>query len=405
MARSSRFHAVLAASLAIVACQDEPTGARVSPITGGATTSGDPAVVALVLGGRLSCTATLIAPRVILTAAHCLPETGPRPEVRFGADVTQPELVRAIALARVHAEFDRVALTNDIGVALLDGPAPAGVVPAALPDAAIDGATPGTAIRVVGFGETSVDAHDVGLKREGVAIITASDATTFTLHPDPSQPCHGDSGGPAFASLAGDERVIGVTSAGDASCVEYGRDTRVTGYLDELVRPFIAATAAGSARPGDRCYYAEQCAAGDCLDALDDPSLAFCAPPCAADGSCADGLECLVGSDGRDACYHPPPSPGALGAPCAVSADCATGLCAARAGEAQCTVRCFPDVLDCPAGFECEDSDDGRGASACFSPPDSGGCNAGTGTGELAPLLVLVACGLVRTRNCKGVRT
>ena len=401
----ARWSLTLGALLAVASCQDETPGALRQAITTGTPTSGDPAVVALVLGGRMSCSATLIAPRVILTAAHCLPQTGTRPTVRFGADAESPVLERGILASRVHPAFDRVTLTHDIGVALLDGLAPDGVTPAVLPDRALEGTAVGASIRVVGFGETAVDAGDLGVKREGIAIVDALEATTFTLRPAPSQPCHGDSGGPAFLTVDGLERLVGVTSAGDLLCSTFGRDVRVDAYLDAFIQPFVEATADASVVAGGRCYYEAQCAAGSCVPALDDPALAFCAVPCGVDGACPDGLACLVAADGREACFHEPPSPGALGAPCATGDDCAAGLCAAEPGEAaQCTLRCFPGALECPAGFDCVTYDEGRGASACFSH-EPGGCNAAAGPGGLAPLLVLAVCGFIRTKNKKGVRT
>ena len=93
---------------------------------------------------------------------------------------------------------------------VLAAPAPAGVAPVAL--------SPGVSaaeedeLRLVGFGRSGALARDEGARREGVAAVDAVNAFTLRLRPSPSQPCIGDSGGPAFATIAGVEHLVGVTS-------------------------------------------------------------------------------------------------------------------------------------------------------------------------------------------------
>src|SRR3954471_3808679 len=72
-------HGLAAAGLATaVGCVAPPTlDEAASPIIGGTATTGDPAVVLLVsyppdLSTFDTCTASVIAPKVLLTAAHCL---------------------------------------------------------------------------------------------------------------------------------------------------------------------------------------------------------------------------------------------------------------------------------------------------------------------------------------------
>ena len=58
------------ALLACVLGCDAPSGdTAVAAIIGGTPTTGDPAVVGLVIGGEVACTGTLIDPRVVVTAA------------------------------------------------------------------------------------------------------------------------------------------------------------------------------------------------------------------------------------------------------------------------------------------------------------------------------------------------
>src|SRR5262245_66543983 len=58
----------------LLACEPPaPPTAHQAPITNAADDDGDLGVAALLHGGTLVCTATLVTPRVLLTAAHCLP--------------------------------------------------------------------------------------------------------------------------------------------------------------------------------------------------------------------------------------------------------------------------------------------------------------------------------------------
>jgi hypothetical protein len=167
-------------------------------------------------------------------------------------------------------------------------------------------------------------------------------------------------------------------------CVQFAQHTRVDAHAD-FIAATVARTAAGGAQPGDRCWYADNCATGTCTAALDDPRLSFCATPCA--GGCTEGLTC---SDGL--CRHPAPSPGAAGSTCTAAGDCIDALCVAPSGATAtvCSVRCFSDLpgFTCPGGTACSAAADGE--DACFATPPSDGCNATHGgAGLLLGLLWL----------------
>ncbi|HLL54164.1 MAG TPA: trypsin-like serine protease, partial [Myxococcaceae bacterium] len=167
---SHRTRALLAAFWVVLAgcsgasAPDEAFATSHRPVVNGALDDGDPAVLAL-LGRRtrcakeepmLLCTGTLIAPRVVLTAAHCLQifgEEGPY-EVylggRVGADGGRAALVVA---ARRHPRFDPVSHEHDLALLRLAEPLPVSL-PALPAGASPEALAVGQEVRVVGFGDT-----------------------------------------------------------------------------------------------------------------------------------------------------------------------------------------------------------------------------------------------------------
>ncbi len=346
-------------------------------ITGG-TPASDPAVVALVRADQLVCSGTVIAPHVILTAAHCVT---PLPVIVLGDTLAGER--RTVVAAVVAPGFDPLTLEHD--VALLVVADPLGVAP--VPTATSLGALAvGATIRIVGYGATVVGDATPPARRSGTSRI---DAIDDALHSSaaPEQTCEGDSGGPALF----DGRVVGIASSGDAACTMYANHTRVDLHAD-LIAEVIARATERTSAAGERCLFDLQCADGACLPALDEPRWSFCAPSC-AQAACPDGLACV-----DERCRNPRPSPGAEGAACTTDGDCAGALCLAPSGgdDRVCTLRCFSDLpgFTCPAAERCTAaSDDGE---ACFAPHDDGGCHA---TRDGGGALVLGAVAMVMRRR------
>ena len=365
----------------LVACAVQERSSREQAITNGTVDIGDLAVVALVdADQQVGCTATVVGPHTAITAAHCFLNKPARSlRVMFGSALADGTYT-AVADARTHPSFDPSMLVHDIAMLTFRDDSPAS--PVAFDTRTIDAALVGTSFRVVGFGSTGGATGDSGTKREGTARVSAVGAEEFTAMPNPSQPCRGDSGGPAFLGAGA---IAGVVSRGDNACSDHAVYSRIDVARAVLVDPYLADTAPGTAATGDACFYAGHCAEGACLQANDEPLLWFCSKACSRDDDCPTGMACA-----SDGCRYVEPSPGAVGSSCEQANQCASEVCR----EMVCTKSCNLDPSVCPPGYECK----GAGASQfCLAKPDDncGDCS----TGSNAPVWLVVILWLLRRRS------
>jgi len=359
------------ACLVLTACAAQ-TGTATQPVTNGSDDTGDPAVVALVDDlGNVGCTASVIEAHTAVTAAHCIESFDPRKlRVWSGGGIYS-----AISGGRIDPMYDGATFAND--VAMLTFRDAAQVAPLVLETAM---PVVGDVVRVVGYGTTGAMASDNTMKRAGSAMISDVQAAEYTVMPAPSQPCHGDSGGPAITAAG---TIGGVVSHGDNMCSDhavYARVDAARAFIDQ----YLAATAPGTASVGQACLYDGQCDGGPCLVATDDAELAFCGKACSSDGECPEAMAC---DDGE--CRYPVPSPGALGGVCMANGDCTSGTCL----DGVCTQSCG-GATTCPAGFSCG----GTHANYCYVAED-GGCGGCASGG--APGLIIALLGLARARRSR----
>lgn len=187
--------------LSIIGCADisnfDDSIYSVEKIVGGTSYSGHPSVVRVVsnLG---TCTGTVIHPKVVITAKHCIEDNSVE-DVSI-EDIQQQELARTIHIITTSSSYFG-AHHKDFASLILDQALPITPVPWVRRRPNID---LGTKVLAVGYGMTDVFEGGAGEKRKGYARVTGIYEKDFATTPIG---CYGDSGGPIFLP---DGRVWGV---------------------------------------------------------------------------------------------------------------------------------------------------------------------------------------------------
>jgi secreted trypsin-like serine protease len=194
-----------------------------------------------------ACTGTVVAPRVILTAGHCVEDIESSSiveptEIAVATGVSNlakiPRAnISAVVQVLAYPNFDPTKLQGDAGLLILAAPVVAPPIAlATTADAALY--EPGDELTIAGWGiddrktghapeqlqAASVPVEEAGRCRRGTRRfypffdpthqVCALDIPGFKV-----TACHGDSGGPAIATRTDGTPVeIGVTSLGDGSC-------------------------------------------------------------------------------------------------------------------------------------------------------------------------------------------
>jgi secreted trypsin-like serine protease len=346
-------------------------------IVGGTNDTADPSVLLLIAqvpGSQTAslCTSEVVSPHVVITAAHCVdPDVvgmGNKFELFLGSDINNTAQMTAqnfVSVKETHydTKFNAQQLDggHDIAVVITGSALP--MPPLLMNRTPLTSSMQGSSLRLVGFGITSgtdTMGMTAGTKRTTMVTLDSVDPLLIGFGNAQHDTCEGDSGGPAFLTMNGQEVIAGVTSFGDQGCTQGGFDTRVDVYASSFVDPYIA---------------------------MFDPGSANGSPPDMSQG--AD-----MGSSGS-------PAPGQTGASCDDKSQCKSGVCAKNdSGGGYCTQSCDPSQSNaCPSGLTCGEID-----SQHYCVRSSGGCSftpGASGPMGLAFGLLFLLATLLRRRRAR----
>jgi hypothetical protein len=221
-----------------------------------------------------SCTGTLVAPDVVLLAAHCVdPDILNQQLFGLGeftridywvtseADLGRYTTGEALELPEdairasgyvMHPDFDinEFSAVNgpgnfkDVALLFLDEPSDLPVEPMITQAEAAAELVEGATLAIAGWGQNTPERSNplqppapgsVGIKQCGVSTLNELGEFEFQVGDgeDSVRKCHGDSGGPSYLTLqGGGRRVVGITSHAydESDCLKGGVDTRVDVY-------------------------------------------------------------------------------------------------------------------------------------------------------------------------------
>jgi len=229
---------------------------QIATIVNGTYTVAYPSVGALLHNGETVCTGTLIGNGSVLTARHCF---GVKPDPKDFQVFLQHSGIRKISGIEFPQQDD-----VDLAVLCLERPA-TGIMPSSMPAALT---MEGNGRKIVGFGSTSPNGSDSGVKRHG-SIVTSLCSPASINHVcwvydpvakllDPgSNVCGRDSGGPVgrafeFELQFEDGVTSNVLPIGACATTSRASSVAVKQYTDEL-DDLIKACGGAPAKRFPRC--------------------------------------------------------------------------------------------------------------------------------------------------------
>lgn len=187
-----------------------------------------------------NCSGVIIAPDLILTAAHCIPPNPRSLTVIFDTNLnTASQLnMRSVIAAKVtpywNPTIPKDKNKGDLALIRIQGDLPNGYRPAPLLTSSTYLGNLSLTL-IAGFGLSSYNRQGAtsGVLRETFTPVTQinySQTEVLLSQIDGRGTCAGDSGGPAFILINGMFYVWGITSHGDQECVTYGVYTNLIVY-------------------------------------------------------------------------------------------------------------------------------------------------------------------------------
>lgn len=300
-----------------------------STLVGGSYTYERPEVGSISIGGG-GCTATLVGPRLVVTASHCVGYTSRDTVGNYGTfEIRRSSGDRQVyRVQRIAAYMGSAEVIGPDDVALLQ-------LATAVPESI---ATPAGLVSVEPARGTPVTIYGYGCQRRGGGGSFSKQSIRTTWGTVTSTLCPGDSGGP---TMTDDGLVIQANSGyygGDRGPDEFGRVYRVRSRIDATI-----------------ARWGETLGSGGSMPPPPPP------PPPSADA-------------GRPDAYTPPPPPPPPGSgPCA-QATCEESTAIVGCGWCDATGRGIPigamgEALEaCPSGFRVDPSDCGAAERSTCGP-------------------------------------
>lgn len=209
-------------------------------------------------GYTTPCGATLIAPDIVLTAAHCIKNPTGKLYVTAQADLRQVSFDEFLPSSRtmirvksafIHSNYDDFKTHgphHDIALLFLERQSK--ITPAEIASQSEVELRPGISTHIVGWGQRETG-NSKTVRTEPIKHCAHSfinDVTALEIQLGSSQysarKCFGDSGGGTYAQVGSTPigtlpvyKLIGITSHGkaaDTNCEKGGFDTRIDAYLD-----------------------------------------------------------------------------------------------------------------------------------------------------------------------------
>jgi V8-like Glu-specific endopeptidase len=368
-----------AAGAAGCAAEMEPVAGAAEAIAGGTRELGYPSVVFLYNFAGSACTASIIAPRVVLTAKHCVRDgsrnrAAPARNFRVGVGSSARALTAIYEVSEVRAAPGSWDIEDGSDVAVLILATPARETPLAyskLRPSAL-GAGP---VKAVGYGQLPDGSS--GTKYSVTTSVDGISGNFIFVRPSV---CSGDSGGPALDAT---DTIWGVASfiyspdgRTQPQCgTAPGAYASISPYIDFIER---AIEDSGTCIPdgaeacngedddcdgevdegckalGQSCSTGDECVGGLC----DDTSVGrVCTRPCNPLDpavSCGPGLYCTRAHACEGRCVPGTAGSAAIEADCAADTDCASLFCVDPGdGRRRCLAPCQGDSGTCFDGEVC----------------------------------------------------
>jgi V8-like Glu-specific endopeptidase len=375
-------------------------------------------------GAGAMCTGTAVAPRVIVTAKHCVVDAN------TGAVMDPSDIIVSTGPTGGLADYlvEDVRTTSgwrvsgrDFAVLILED-----VIDATLYPYATDW-TPhrGDPITLVGYGQRD----DGGSGRKYLGENEVADAFSSYFTTVGESGCYGDSGGPAFDENGVLVGVIVNTLGGgwdeeDDSCASgYSGITRVDTYadiVDEAVNDAWVCDHAdtetcgddrdndcnrlvddGCLAVGDPCTEGVYCASGDCREL---GGALRCTESCELSvlDACPAGFYCDEVACGEGACVIGEAGDARLGEACSDDTECRTLSCVDAGDGGECLRRCSSDD-DCGDGERCLGPEEGCGGCAPQGDGSPFGAPCAVGTDCASGSCLEDVFGAVCTTSCTDV--